>query len=136
VLEISSVVQALVLRVTGSVRSQKRPSQYSTSMVSSEDSLLRKALIDRIKLFTGKDFFLDSIYETEELEDFHDKILDYETIMHDIENNTQEISPDHKNLWIVSQLPEFSRRRPVPWNRATLEQITELFELHEDLKEL
>lgn len=135
-MEISSVVQALVLRVTGSVRSQKRPSQYSTSMVSSEDSLLRKALIDRIKLFTGKDFFLDSIYETEELEDFHDKILDYETIMHDIENNTQEISPDHKNLWIVSQLPEFSRRRPVPWNRATLEQITELFELHEDLKEL
>lgn len=142
-MEISSVVQALVLRVTGSVRSQKRPSQYSTSMVSSEGfqsashgQILRKALIDRIKLFTGKDFFLDSIYETEELEDFHDKILDYETIMHNIENNTQEISPEHKNLWIVSQLPEFSRRRPVPWNMATLEQITELFELHEDLKEL
>jgi len=105
-------------------------------MASSGDSLLRKVFIDRIKLFTGKDFFLDMIYETEELEDFHDKILDYETIMHDIENNTLEISPDHKNLWIVSQLSEFSRRRPVPWNRATLEQITDLYELHEDLKEL
>ncbi len=83
-------------------------------MASSGDSLLRKVFIDRIKLFTGKDFFLDTIYE----------------------NNTQEIFPDHKNLWNVSQLPEFSHRRPVPWNRATLEQITVLYELHEDLKEL
>ena len=83
-----------------------------------ERDILRKALIDRIKMFTGKDFFLDSIYETEELEDFHDHILDYETLMDEIEKNTREVSPGH---------------RPVPWNRATLEQI---HDLREYLKEL
>lgn len=99
-------------------------------------TVLREALIERIKMFTGKDFFLDSIYETEELEDFHDHILDYESIMSNIEQNTDEVSPGHRNLWIVSQLPNFSRRRPVPWNRATLQQITDLYEIHEYLKEL
>jgi hypothetical protein len=112
-------------------------------MVNNEDSqsashgqILRKALIERIKMFTGKDFFLDSIYETEELEDFHDQILDYENIMYEIEKNTDEVSKGHRNLWIVSQLPNFSCRRPIHWNRATLEQITDLYEIHEDLKEL
>jgi len=61
---------------------------------------LRKALIERIKIFTGKDFFPDSIYETGELEDFHDQILDCEATDAD-EEQIRELREKLKKIVLV-----------------------------------
>ena len=95
---------------------------------------LRPLLKQRIELFTGKKHFNIQPYETEELEDIHDMIMEYDMIMDDVSKNPTEVSPGHKNLWIVSQMYNFQR---LPrWNYATIEQIDRLFNIHEELKTL
>jgi len=104
----------------------------SSFAVSTINMSLRHLLKERIEMFTGKKHFNIEPYETEELEDVHDLIMEYDMIMDDVASNTKEISPGHKNLWIVSQMYNF-RRLPM-WNFATIEEIDRLFNIHEELK--
>lgn len=92
----------------------------------------RELLIRRIEIFLGKRFS-DGAYETEELEDIHDLIIDYEDLVWEINKNSVKVSPDHQNLWICSQMPLFVERPR--WNYATIEEIDRLFNIHEELRE-
>lgn len=97
----------------------------------SHGTKLRQALVERIKMFRN---FNPDIYETCELEDIHDLILDFEDLMWNINKNDTVVSPNHKNLWICSQMSMFGPGK-IDWNRATLEQIDRLFNIHEEISE-
>lgn len=104
---------------------------HTVSDADSHGTKLRQALVERIKMFHN---FNPNIYETCELEDIHDLILDFEDLIWDINKNETIVSPNHKNLWICSQMPMFGSGK-IDWNRATLEQIDRLFNIHEDISE-
>ena len=101
-------------------------------MEGSYGTKLRQALVKRIKMFRD---FNPNIYETCELEDIHDLILDFEHLICNINNNKTIVSPNHKYLWICSQMPMFGGPGKIDWNRATLEQIDRLFNIHEEISE-
>ena len=71
-------------------------------------------------------------YETYELEDIVDKFHEFGQYLTKV-GGRSNVSTGCKNLWIVSQMYMF--RGMVEWDTLTLEEVDDLFNIHEELKE-
>lgn len=89
------VLLSLLLRRLQSVLYlREMPTEGITVLaVDSHGTKLRQALVERIKMFRN---FNPNIYETCELEDIHDLILDFEDLMWNINKKDTIVSPNHK----------------------------------------
>jgi hypothetical protein len=71
-------------------------------------------------------------YETYELEDIVDKVHEFEEYRDKVDGRVN-VDTGCGNLWLVSQMHMFHGM--LKWSTLTLEEIDDLFNIHEELKD-